>query len=546
METARRSYQKPVGISPQRVVILLLAIGFLFRCVIAFWLFPGFDESYYYLYSQHLDWSYFDHPPLVALTAGLGIWLTGEVTQFTIRWGTLLLYTGSLWLLYLTSRHLFGTQAALLTLTIATIAPGFQIVFGILTLPDGPLIFFWTASLYCAVKEFFPPSRAYYPTYRLALLGVLVGLAVLSKYHGFILGLGLLLFCVTLPPYRVIFRSFWTLWSVFLFLVTLFPIWFWNFQHDWLSFRFQLFSRFSPETGFVTFNGLNVLLAALVTVGYLFPPLGIPFWWVMGRSLSAQVPTFFSAKAFSTRTELADKQWFLLCTSLPLILIFLTVSGLQIIFPTWLLPGLWGITLLLGQKATQWPARQVRRWLQVSGIGTVSLLCLILLHINSGIFQKPSHYQLLPQVIPVQNDPSRELVDIQQLRQKFVNSPLLSEALAKAQFVFTNGYAFVGHIAMALQPLTSLPITCLCLDNRGFSIWFDSQEWIGKDALYIVLDQYARMPKLTEEYSSYFQGFQKIATVPIQRGGEVIEVFHVYQGKNFLRPYEPISYPETR
>jgi len=32
---------------------------------------PGFDEAYYYLYSLHLDWSYFDHPVLVALTTAL-------------------------------------------------------------------------------------------------------------------------------------------------------------------------------------------------------------------------------------------------------------------------------------------------------------------------------------------------------------------------------------------------------------------------------------------------------------------------------------------
>jgi len=39
---------------------------------------PGFDEAYYYLYSLHLDWSYFDHPVLVALT-GFGPWVTGVI-----------------------------------------------------------------------------------------------------------------------------------------------------------------------------------------------------------------------------------------------------------------------------------------------------------------------------------------------------------------------------------------------------------------------------------------------------------------------------------
>lgn len=53
-----------------RTVIALLIGGLLFRVVIAVWLYPGFDEAYYYLYTLHLDLSYFDHPPLVALTTG--------------------------------------------------------------------------------------------------------------------------------------------------------------------------------------------------------------------------------------------------------------------------------------------------------------------------------------------------------------------------------------------------------------------------------------------------------------------------------------------
>jgi len=55
-----------VGAKANQSVFLL--VGLLFR-VIAFWLYPGFDEAYYYLYSLHLDWSYFDHPVLVAQLA---------------------------------------------------------------------------------------------------------------------------------------------------------------------------------------------------------------------------------------------------------------------------------------------------------------------------------------------------------------------------------------------------------------------------------------------------------------------------------------------
>ncbi|MFM6408908.1 MAG: 4-amino-4-deoxy-L-arabinose transferase, partial [Microcystis sp.] len=103
-----------------RIAVYLLIGGLLFRTIIALGLYPGYDEAYYYVYSHNLDWSYFDHPPIVAISTGFGTWITGLVNQFTIRFGTLLLYTGSLCLLYLTALKLFSLPVARMTLAIAT------------------------------------------------------------------------------------------------------------------------------------------------------------------------------------------------------------------------------------------------------------------------------------------------------------------------------------------------------------------------------------------------------------------------------------------
>lgn len=166
-----------------RSVPVLLLVGLLIRGAIAYWLPAGYDEAYYYQYVRHLDWSYFDHPVLVALTTGLGPWLTGIISPWSIRLGSVLLYTGSLWWLYRTGIFLFSVKAGHLALAIASLVPIFFIGFGVLTLPDSPLIFFWTIALFVASQEFFA-SQDYRPTGRLALLGGLVGLACLGKYHG--------------------------------------------------------------------------------------------------------------------------------------------------------------------------------------------------------------------------------------------------------------------------------------------------------------------------------------------------------------------------
>ena len=48
---------------------------------------PGNDEAYHYLFTTHPDWSYFDHPPMVALVAAPaeGTLLQGTTAEVTVE-----------------------------------------------------------------------------------------------------------------------------------------------------------------------------------------------------------------------------------------------------------------------------------------------------------------------------------------------------------------------------------------------------------------------------------------------------------------------------
>jgi hypothetical protein len=104
-------------------LLTLLLGGLLVRSLVALWLFPGFDEAYYYVYSRHLSWSYFDHPVIVALTTGMGWWLTGVISPLTIRIGALLLYCLSLGLLYGVATRLFAAAVGQMTVALVTLMP---------------------------------------------------------------------------------------------------------------------------------------------------------------------------------------------------------------------------------------------------------------------------------------------------------------------------------------------------------------------------------------------------------------------------------------
>ena len=526
-----------------RTAIIILLAGFLVRLFISIWLNPGFDEAYYYLYTLHPDWSYFDHPPLVAFTTGIGVWLTGQVSQFTIRIGTLLLYTGSLIFLYLAALRLYTLQIAINTLAIASAIPIFQIAFGILDTPDTPLLFFWAISLWLAAQEFFD-DRVYRPSFRLTLLCLTVGLACLGKYHGFILGFGLIGFCLFSPNYRRVFRSRWFLIGIPVFLLTISPILYWNISHDWVSFRFQS-GRAVPNS---SYQIDRVVVTLLVEMLYLFPTFGFPLLWAVIRSTIQQLRNFkwqqYPSNRSCDREWELDKRGLLLWLSLPLILGFTIISGYQQILPAWKMPGYWSATILLAERISinrrYALSRIPYRWFFGSIAVILLLLSIALSHVALGTFQTPGKSSIFG-LLPIKTDNSTQIFDIEQLRQGFVNNNKLNLALKKADFVFTNRYYLGGQIAMAIEPIFHKPLTCLDPDPRGFAFWSKPKQWIGKNAIYLGTKTFEVDLDAKNRYPSYFKKITKLGEIPIRRGGEIVETFSVYQAqtmlKAFPRPY---------
>ncbi|MEN9203529.1 MAG: glycosyltransferase family 39 protein [Thermostichus sp. DG_1_6_bins_120] len=527
------------------IVLLILALSLLLRLLLAAELPPGFDEAYYYLYTRHPDWSYFDHPPLVAWVTGLGPLLMGQVSAFSIRLGSLLLFTGSSFLLYWTGAHLFSVRAGLISLAVANIAPILLVGFGVLTLPDSPLIFFLSTTLWVASREFFPlPSQGmqgrlglygatrYQPGPKLALMGLLVGLACLGKYHGLALGFGLVLFCGLSPHHRCALRSGWTGLAVLLFLLALSPVLLWNAQQDWVSFRFQG-GRALPQGGYQL---LDLMLTALAGILYLLPSLGIPLWQVSlaesGRILLQTI------QGVRLRDEDLKRLLILAC-GLPLVLSFTVMGGYRQILPTWPMPGFWVLTLLLGSHWQGW--RQVGRWLVGSGLVVVLLLGVGLTHVRYGLLQAPGGLGLWP----VERDPSTQLIEIEQLRQSFQTNATLAAALAEADFIFTNAYFLAGQIGMALAPLTDKPLTCLDRDLRGFAFWSKPEDGLGQDGLLITSKQFQPPEGIPATYGDYFASLEPVATLPLLRAGAVVQTFQVYLARQMLKPY-PRPYSRLR
>ncbi len=164
-------------------IALAIVAGFsLLRLGLAWWLPTFTSEAYYWLWGRELAWSYYDHPPMVAVIIGLTSPWLGDST-LGLRIGNVLLASMGSLVFFSLCRRLVGPRAALASLLVLSVAP-FFFPFGVINFPDGPLIFFWTISLALFYRAWSKGGLINW-----LWVGVASAAAVLSKYNGLFLGL---------------------------------------------------------------------------------------------------------------------------------------------------------------------------------------------------------------------------------------------------------------------------------------------------------------------------------------------------------------------
>ena len=129
---------------------LFLTLITIFRLLLADKFGLGVDESHYLLYSRHLAWGYFDHPPMVAFLAALTT-LFGDGV-FWVRLGPILCSTASLILLrYLVLTLYQDERLAFGSMVLLQMMP-YQHLLMVALLPDATLNLFWCGTLLAVWK----------------------------------------------------------------------------------------------------------------------------------------------------------------------------------------------------------------------------------------------------------------------------------------------------------------------------------------------------------------------------------------------------------
>lgn len=216
----------------KKVLILIAAIG-IFRLIIAFTVQLGNDESYYWLYSQHLKLNYFDHPPMVAFlirVTTLNLWL--QNAGF-IRLGSVLSCCIATWFMYKCVAQLSNEHAGFFAACLYNASFYAGVTAGIFIMPDSPEMIFWTWSLYLVVCITQHENKWKY----WLLFGIACGLCIMSKLHGLYLWVGV--GCYTLLYKRKWLANIKLYTALAISIIICLPILFWNIRYNFITYKFD-------------------------------------------------------------------------------------------------------------------------------------------------------------------------------------------------------------------------------------------------------------------------------------------------------------------
>lgn len=478
--------------------LILLAHG-------VYWLtaFPNPDEAYYWLWGQHLDWSYYDHPPFHAWVQGAFSGLGHS--PFVLRLPTLVSNGLFFWTYYQITRYLYGKRADEAWLLVVLCCWSSPLYFLFLTLAwhDQWLLAFSLLSAYWFVRFLdgvWLDGRGH--SGFLYGAAIMLGLAGLCKYTAVFVGLTVLGVVVTQPQLRRLLRDGRLYGAVAIAALFTLPILIWNLQNDWLSFQYYL-TRSVDSGGGPTLRPDAVLFFWLTAALILSPPLV----WALVRAvrMSAAVsspiksPTYrpMALGLFATSTGI-----------LSLVGLFSTAFYYWNLLAYLLLLPLLPLVFIDGTALLRH-----RGWL--NGIQILGAVVAWLLVIN---------YCLLPITAlagPSGDSDGRMSFGWQQV------AAVVQDAQAQApppELLLTTDYRSASALAYVLNNKQVLAISHR---RDQFDVWAESRLLAGRSALVLADDWHPFTPAGALRLEP---GWQQVATIPVHRFGVKIKDYYLYSG----------------
>lgn len=474
----------------------------------------GDDEAYYWEWSRHFQLSYFDHPPMVAWLIRMSTKIFGS-TPLGVRFFALICSGVSGALIFVLARRLWSESVANLSLFIYLVTPLYA-VGSFLMVPDAPLGCAWMLAC-LGLERILLEGRDEWRKW--ILLGLVMGLGLLSKYPIAVLGLSAILLALTEARWRRQLLSAKFFLSVLIFVFCIFPLVEWNYQHDWQSFQFQFANRFRGTSPFRLSRTLEFTASQMATLG---PVL------------------FFAyiATAVLALRRWQDLRWrFLACLSLPLFCIFAIQSAFSDFKPHWPAPAYPLFIIGLSAWMMEWKAT-LRRTVLAVQLGLVFPL-VVLFHVGTIVPVIPSVVKMVLPGIEWQPkfDPTNDLYGWDEVGRDAVT---LADDLARTRpqrpFISSERYQIVAQLAFALQ--SDVYRVLEDVDNYSFSQEQVLSLLVGRDTIFVSDGRFPRDPHDQDRFATC----DPIKKTTVYRGSQVAREFQIWFCTDYRGIYQLLRY----
>ena len=517
-----------------KLLIGLLVISAIVRGILAAWMEFGNDEVYYWTYALYPDWSHFDHPPMVGYVIQLFSLNLLFDSEFFIRMASVVFMTTNTYIIFRIGKDLKDARTGLYAALLFTASVYAFVITGIFIMPDTPLMLFWLLAFWMAVKYYSGLPRSarndgddtLYVIARneaiqgksiyLILFGLFAGLAMLSKYSGVFLWVGMGLYILIFNRKQL--KNPYLYLALLISALCCIPILYWNLKYDFISFSFHgervggnsiNFSTFGTElAGEFLYNNPVVVVLTVIAIMAAFKKK-------IGMEKSAQR--------------------LILCIALPMIVTFWVFSLMRPTLPHWNAPAYILLILLsaiwLRDKNTdsdRWP-RSITAALAV----LVLTLVIGVAEIKTGFIPLDKHTE--PEMLG-RDDFTLDMYGWRQLGEKFADfrEEKIAEGLMKEEdgIVANQWFPLANLDYYVARPLHMKVMGLGWPEFLHKYLWINDERGgfqLGENYWFLSDSRYMKDPK--ETYQWFFKEIELAGIIPIERNGKTVKNFFVYTCK---------------
>jgi 4-amino-4-deoxy-L-arabinose transferase-like glycosyltransferase len=484
-----------------RRVLAALALGMLVHMGLALTFHLSVDEAHYALYASKLDWSYFDHPPLVGWVQWPAWQLGGSdilmrvspmvcwlLTVLGVMYLSDTLYPGAM------VQRVAGLRADLWLLLLSPLPH----LLGVALVPDSLLMPLTCATMALSWQLCQPAQLANQRLW--LLLGLCLGLSGLTKYTAVMIAVGVVIVLLRAHGMAVFAKS--GLWiAVAVAALCVMPVFYWNAQHDWVSLAYQL--GHAKGAGQWKLQNILVFIVLIWLAHGLLLPAGL---WARARASSN--PAWGFCASFG----------------LPSLLLLCYLSARGSALPHWATPA-WVALIPPAAVGVLALWQRYRRWvLATAALQALMCTAFLALMATAGIGQETgSQATSLPGAMSVvQRNPFADLYG-------WDRAAVRAKALAQRENIPTLAvinWSLASRLAWYAQPM---PVKVVERHFDQFDMWFGPLQTHES----VLLVDWSLMSYAPPVGPAQFERCEQLEQIPITHLGRQISHFNISKCYNW-------------